>query len=216
MTESRTPKRWRVVAACCAIAMGALGGAGCSDGAAESGGGQSTGAESGNADVQMSGGYEVRPDGKLLKPKGPVPVLPKKPDRLSENSAMAAEDFARYFIGVAQYAWNSGDTTELRAISYEGCEFCKSMYAVIEERKADGGWSNNLEYKITQLESAVSHPDLADHYLVTMHIRFTTQGTYTGSKLVEGTDLRQTVTIDACNIESKWFSCGGIAARDDS
>ena len=215
MTVTRATKRWHLVVACCAIVVGALVGvAGCSEGTVESGAAQATGAESGHVDVQMSGGYEVGPDGKLLKPKGPEPVLPKQTEGMKESNGRGAESFARYFVGVAQYAWNSGDVTEFRAISSDECEVCNGMIQAIESRFNNGGWTRNLKYLVTESREGVEVPGPDQRYAVPLRLTYSTDGEYTGTKLVPAQKDYMLLEVQACREIDSWIACGG-GAQDD-
>ena len=223
MTHSATPTL-RARAGFALLLMGALLIGGCSDeadphsGGHASGGGAASGGGTPDAEpdgVQMSGGYAVGPDGKLLKPSNaPIPVEPSPPASISEDTPAAAEDFARYFVAVAEYSWNSGDTTTLRAISTPECKMCTSIADDIDERNEKGGWSQGLEYKITELEPAVSHPYNQATQVIVLHI--TTSGTaaYDGSELSVLTPRDELVESHICRLSDKWRVCGGVGARD--
>ena len=131
----------------------------------------SSGGES-SPDQSMSGGYAVGPDGKLLKPStGPDPILPDTPASITENTPDAAERFARYFVAVTEYAWNSGDTTRLREISTEDCELCNSMTTSIESGYENGEWVQGLKYRVSQTDRPVPFPHESDKYAVLIHVR---------------------------------------------
>ena len=63
------------------------------------------------------------------RPTGPIDVdPPERPaamDNADEAGAVAA---AEYFLRLTVYASATGDTTELEAMSGEGCKFCDTMF----------------------------------------------------------------------------------------
>lgn len=196
-----------------AVALSACTGVGGpTSGATSSGGAAATPTDSA---PQMSGDYVVGADGKLLKPTdGPVPIAPTPPASITEDTPEAAEDFARYFVAVAEYAWNSGDTTELRAISTADCEMCTSIAEDIDDRTAKGGWSQGLTYDITETEPAILHPDDDSVRVVVLHVTTKVEATYTGSELRGPRNSDELVEIHSCPSGSGWQACGGGGARD--
>ena len=78
----------------------------------------------GEPDYGMSHGYQVQSDGSLKRP----PVTDKAPERPEEMSAggeTGAKATARYYLNAYSYAWNTGDTAPIKAISDEECAFAK-------------------------------------------------------------------------------------------
>lgn len=164
---------------------------------------------------QMSGDYVVGADGKLLRPThGPTPIAPTPPASITEDTTEAAEEFARYFVAVAEYAWNSGDTTELRAISTADCEMCTAIAEDIDDRTAKGGWSQGLTYDITETEPAILHPDDASIRVVVLHISTSGVSTYDGSQVSPLSVRHELVEVHTCPGVGGWQVCGGVGARD--
>lgn len=223
MTHSATPTL-RARAGFALLLMGALLIGGCSDeadphsGGHASGGGAASGGGTPDTEpdgVQMSGGYAVGPDGKLLKPSNaPIPVEPSPPASISEDTPAAAEDFARYFVAVAEYSWNSGDTTTLRAISTPECKMCTSIADDIDERNEKGGWSDRLRYYIAETEPSFSHPHDADIQVVVLHVSTSYRATYSGASLGNGRTYDELVEVHVCRSSTQLRACGGGGARD--
>ncbi len=203
------------VAATGLMAAAALGA--CSDGEQSSGAAVSSGAEppaSSSPEPSMSGGYVVGPDGKLLKPTdAPVPVLPEAPASITENTPEAAEDFARYFVAVTEYAWNSGDTTRLKEISTEDCVLCSDAFDSIDRNLSAGGWSENLEYSVNRVETAVAYPGVSDKYAVLLHIEVSADAFYDGKEARRLPVENQLMELHTCFSE-QWNACGGVGADD--
>lgn len=220
MTHSSTATL-RARAGFAVLAVGAVALVGCTTGNGTPSGTVQSGATAAGATggpssaESMSGGYRVGADGKLLKPDdGPVPVPPSTPASIGEDTPEAAEEFARYFVAVAEYAWNSGDTTELRAISTTDCEMCTGIAADIDEEVASGGWTQGLEYQVTSTETPTRHPNIDAAYVVIVHVTTRANRTYDGTSLSSLGDLRDLIELHTCRYNDEWRACGGVGARD--
>lgn len=164
---------------------------------------------------QMSGDYVVGADGKLLKPTdGPVPIAPTPPASITEDTPEAAEDFARYFVAVAEYAWNSGDTTELRAISTSDCGLCQGLIDDIGQDTDSGGWTKNLVYQITEVETPVAHPDKLGAFAVLLHVTTHADAIYDGISLSSIDPHDELIELHTCIGSEGWQTCGGTGAND--
>lgn len=166
------------------------------------------------AQPSMSGGYAVGPDGKLVKPSdAPTPTLPATPTTLTQNTPAAAEDFARYFVAVTEYAWNTGDTTTLREISTDDCILCDGMAHNIETRYGSGGWNQNLRYEITEVNSPLPYPGVPDKHVSILHVRTSVEARYDGYKLERVQPRDELIELHSCFMQS-WTACGGVGADD--
>lgn len=189
----------------------------CSDGEQSSGAAVSSGAEppaSSSPEPFMSGGYVVGPDGKLLKPTdAPIPVLPEAPASITENTPKAAEDFARYFVAVTEYAGNTGDTARMREISTDDCVLCNGMALAFEERYSSGGWNNGLSYRVTEVEEAVQYPDVPGKFAIVIHVTSSGKEKYDGESLSGMSPSAELIELHAC-FDRAWLACGGVGAND--
>ncbi|MDN6794120.1 MAG: DUF6318 family protein [Propionibacterium sp.] len=223
MTHSAT-QTLRARAGFALLLMGALLIGGCSgegdphSGGHASGGGAASGGGTPDAEpdgVQMSGGYAVGPDGKLLKPSNaPIPVEPSPPASISEDTPAAAEDFARYFVAVAEYSWNSGDTTTLRAISTPECKICQSVIKDVESTNASGGWTEGLAYSIHELEPPVQDPNRPNRLATVLHIETGAHTTYREGALTNAASRRELLELHSCWDTVRWSACGGTGTDD--
>jgi hypothetical protein len=165
-------------------------------------------------ELSMSGGYVVGPDGNLLKPSdGPEPQPPASPTSIGDNTSEAAEEFARYFIAVTEYAWNTGDTALLREIGTEDCELCNGMATNVEERYRKGGWNDNLRYEVTQADSPIPYPNVNNKYAILLHVTTSVDARYDGDRLDEHDTVKELVEVHTCFTEN-WVACGGGGADD--
>lgn len=197
------------VGVCCA----AVSGCGAVDdgpgdsGASASGGGVPTGV------VQMSGGYEVDGQGRLVQPERSWPELVVDPV-MQEESVAGVEAFARYFVAVAERAWNTGDTTELERISSQECSLCSNMISSIGDRYTAGGWVDGLDYGVKSVSAPTAHPQDSRKYSVTL--RFTTNAlaSYDGSSVSPVSDVREVLELHTCWTGQAWVACGAIGSPD--
>lgn len=220
-TVCRMPHTGPLVRALAVAATGIMAAAtlgACSDGEQSSGAAVSSGAEppaSSSPEPSMSGGYVVGPDGKLLKPTdAPVPVLPETPASITENTPEAAEDFARYFVAVTEYAWNSGDTTRLKEISTEDCVLCEQTIAAIADEHTSSSWTVGLRYEITSAEDAILISEQEDMYAVVLHVRSSSMASYDGKSVQPYGPFDELIELHTCRTGDVWLACGGVGADD--
>ncbi|MFT3942713.1 MAG: DUF6318 family protein [Ancrocorticia sp.] len=87
------------------------------------------------------------------KPTGPIDVdPPERPaamDNADEAGAVAA---AEYYLRLTVYAAATGDTTELEAMSGEGCKFCENYISSVNELHGDGGWAEPASVSTSLLD----------------------------------------------------------------
>lgn len=101
----------------------------------------------------MSGGYEIGPDGVLVRPAehaASTYTKPELPEEAKENTQRGAEAAAEHYLAMATYAWNTGDATGLKALSDEGSGFAKSLIQQIES-DYDGGWTYGHSLTLNKL-----------------------------------------------------------------
>ena len=68
---------------------------------------------SASSEPAMSGGYEIGPDGVLVRPAehaASTYTKPELPEEAKENTERGAELAAEYLLDTLAYAWNTGDT----------------------------------------------------------------------------------------------------------
>ena len=77
---------------------------------------QSSPLTSSSTDAAMSGGYQIGPDGVLVRPAehaASTYTKPELPKEAKENTERGAELAAEYYHALLTYAWNTGDTQPL-------------------------------------------------------------------------------------------------------
>ena len=105
---------------------------------------QLTPAPSLSSEAAMSGGYQIGPDGILVRPSqyaADTYAKPELPEEAKENTERGAEAAAEYYLAVATYAWNTGDTSAISALSGDASGFAQSLI-----NKIDNDYSNGWVY----------------------------------------------------------------------
>ena len=79
-----------------------------------------------SSEAAMSGGYQIGPDGVLVRPAqyaADTYTKPELPDEAKENTERGAELAAEYVVETLTYAWNTGDTQPFADITEAGVKF---------------------------------------------------------------------------------------------
>ncbi len=82
----------------------------------------------------------------LAMPKPPMPA------EATENTQQGAVRAAVRFFELYRYAFVTGDTTDLAAMSEDRCVFCKSAIDDATALHKSGGWANSWTLRITNIE----------------------------------------------------------------
>ena len=96
---------------------------------------------SSSTDAAMSGGYQIGPDGVLVRPAehaASTYTKPELPEEAKENTERGAELAAEHYIATLSYAWNTGDTLPLEAISDPDDSFRNKFISDIHNTYSSG------------------------------------------------------------------------------
>ena len=107
---------------------------------------------SSSTEAAMSGGYQIGPDGVLVRPAehaASTYTKPQLPEEAKENTERGAELAAEYYHALMGYSWNTGDTSALLGISDPDSTFATSYADDVAELYSNG-WAYGSE-------SAISH-----------------------------------------------------------
>ena len=152
----------RAAAGLAVVCVLALGAAGCAlkDARAEASASASASAavaraEKGIADANASATASreaaLTPELKTQRDTALAEPAPAKPDQMNEETAEGAVASVYYFLDLYRYAFMTGNTTELAAMSEDGCVFCNSVIDQATELHKEGGWANRWEQDITNI-----------------------------------------------------------------
>ena len=176
-----------------------------------------------SSEPPMSGGYAIGPDGVLVRPAqfaADTYTKPELPEAAKENSERGAEAAAEHYLALLVYAWNTGDTEPLAAMSDPNSVFANTYVTNIGDLYK-GGWSYGTSSKITDVLRVEPIPpngaDIPDNsVLVKFHIvsidGMKCQGVRTKEQTPEyGSTLSLILTWN----DGQWVEVQGRVLRDE-
>ena len=108
---------------------------------------------SASSEPAMSGGYAIGPDGVLVRPTefaADTYTKPELSEAAKENSERGAELAAEHYVATLSYAWNTGDTQTLAALSAEQVPFADGHINAINSLYSNG-WAYGNTATITSI-----------------------------------------------------------------
>ena len=108
---------------------------------------------SNSTEAAMSGGYQIGPDGVLVRPAehaASTYTKPELPEEAKENTERGAELAAEYYHALMGYSWNTGDTSALLGISDPDSTFATSYADDVAELYSNG-WAYGSESEISHI-----------------------------------------------------------------
>ena len=108
---------------------------------------------SASSEPAMSGGYEIGPDGVLVRPAefaADTYTKPELPETAKENTERGAELAAEHYVASLSYAWNTGDTQTLASLSAENVPFADGYINAIDSLYSNG-WAYGNSATITSI-----------------------------------------------------------------
>ena len=172
----------------------------------------------GEPDYGMSHGYQVQSDGSLKRP--PITdKAPEQPEEMSAGGEAGAAAAARYYLNAYSYAWNTGDTAPIKAISDEECAFCQREIAQIDEFYSNGYWAKGTYASITNTDSIDRVSDDATDaaiYDVQFHIDEHTPEGYSSKGYESGSRYDTIIKFRVQWKENEWRVIDGRAADADA
>ena len=94
-----------------------------------------------STEAAMSGGYQIGPDGVLVRPAehaASIYTKPQLPEEAKENTERGAEAAAEYYLATLAYAWNTGDTFPFEAVSDPNDSFRNKFISDIHDTYSSG------------------------------------------------------------------------------
>ena len=101
----------------------------------------------------MSGGYQIGPDGVLVRPAehaASTYTKPELPEEAKENTERGAELAAEYLLDTLTYAWNTGDTQPFEDVTQPGENFRETYIQNINNIYSKG-WLFGNDTTITNI-----------------------------------------------------------------
>ncbi|WP_143221356.1 MULTISPECIES: DUF6318 family protein [Actinomyces] len=114
----------------------------------------STPEASSTATPTTSAGAPVSLGPELAAQRATALAMPKpvKPSEASENTEQGAVNAAVHFIALYRYAFITGDTADLAAMSEDRCTFCASAINAVTDLHSKGGWANFWKLELTDIQ----------------------------------------------------------------
>ena len=182
-----------------------------------------TPAPTASSEPAMSGGYQIGPDGVLVRPAeyaADTYPKPELPEAAKENTERGAEAAAEHYLALLVYAWNTGDTQPLADMSDANSDFANTYITNIDDLY-NGGWSYGTSSRITDVHRVEPVPangtDIPDNsILVKFHIvsidGIKCQGVRTKDQTLE---YGSTLSLIFTWREGKWVEIQGRVIRDE-
>ena len=108
-------------------------------------------------EAAMSGGYQIGPDGVLVRPAehaASTYTKPELPEEAKENTERGAELAAEYLLDTLIYAWNTGDTQPFENMTEPGEKFRESHIKNVNALYTNG-WMYGNTTTVTNIVSVL-------------------------------------------------------------
>jgi len=102
-----------------------------------------------NASATASREAALTPELRAKRDAALAEPAPEKPEQMNDQTREGAAMTAWYFLELYRYAYMTGNTTELAAMSDDRCQFCKSVIDRATNLHQNGGWADKWDQEIT-------------------------------------------------------------------
>ena len=178
---------------------------------------------SASSEPAMSGGYEIGPDGVLVRPAefaADTYTKPELPEAAKENSERGAEAAAEHYLAVATYAWNTGDTAAIAALSDDASGFAQSLISKIDVDYSNGwvyGKSLTIDHVLLLEPVPANGSDVPPN---TIGVKFSVtavDGTKCSGKhiTVHDEEYQSTISLFMTWRENRWIETRGRAEANE-
>ena len=174
-------------------------------------------------DAAMSGGYQIGPDGVLVRPAehaASTYTKPELPEEAKENTEKGAEAAARHYLDLIVYAWNSGDTQPLVDMSDPSSNFATGHIANTKEMYTNGWSFGNTAtvQEVLRLEAVPTQGGTIPPN--TIGVRFRVNANYgtrcKGQSItVDNTEHSSTISLFMTWTDGRWIEVQGSAKDHD-
>ena len=182
-----------------------------------------TPAPSVSSEAAMSGGYQIGPDGVLVRPAqyaADTYTKPELPEEAKENTERGAEAAAEHYLALLVYAWNTGDTQPFADMSAPSSQFASAIVRDVNERY-DSGWTYGLESNITHVLRVepieANGKDVPEGSIVVKYRVDSYDGTYCTKTKVHtaASRYKSTLTLIMTWRDGQWIETQGRFAGDE-
>ena len=177
---------------------------------------------SSSTDAAMSGGYQIGPDGVLVRPAehaASTYTKPELPKEAKENTERGAELAAEYLLDTLTYAWNTGDTQPFEDITQSENNFRKTYINNIH-RRYSRGWVYNYKAAVTNIvavEAVTDQNSGAEPNTILILFDITTSnGTSCNEQqiIVRNDEFKVSLGLFMTWKDGRWIETGGDVERD--
>ena len=182
-----------------------------------------TASASASSEAAMSGGYQIGPDGVLVRPAqyaADTYTKPELPEEAKENTERGAEAAAEHYLALLIYSWNTGDTQPLANMSDPSSNFAKNHIANTQEMYTNG-WSygNSVTVQeVLRLEAVSSQDGTIPPNTVGVRFRVSANnGTRCKGQsiIVDDSEHSSTITLFMTWKDNRWTEVQGSATDHD-
>ncbi len=176
-----------------------------------------------SSEAAMSGGYQIGPDGVLVRPAqyaADTYTKPELPAEATENTERGAEAAAEHYLALLIYSWNTGDTQPLADMSDPSSNFAKNHIANTQEMYTNG-WSygNSVTVQeVLRLEAVSSQDGTIPPNTVGVRFRVSANnGTRCKGQsiIVDDSEHSSTITLFMTWKDNRWTEVQGSAIDHD-
>ena len=183
----------------------------------------STASASASGEAAMSGGYQIGPDGILVRPAqyaADTYTKPELPEEAKENTERGAELAAEYVVETLTYAWNTGDTQPFADITEPG-EVFRETYIDGVNRLYAHGWMYDNKATVTNIVAVDpitdQNSDAQPNTILVLFDVTTSNGTSCVDQriIVSENEFNVSLGLFMTWKDGRWIATGGDVSRDD-
>ena len=176
-----------------------------------------------SGEAAMSGGYQIGPDGVLVRPAehaASTYTKPELPEEAKENTERGAEAAAEYYLALLIYAFNTGDTKPFADMSSPTSKFASDYINDVNEQYSDGwnyGMESNITYVLRVEPVEANGNDVPQDSILVKFRTETYEGTSCTRTKVEtpASKYKSTVTFIMTWQDGKWKEIQGRTVSDN-
>ena len=175
-----------------------------------------------SGEAAMSGGYQIGPDGILVRPAehaASTYTKPELPEEAKENTERGAELAAEHYHALMGYTWNTGDTSALLGMSDPGSTFATS-FADDVAKLYSNGWAYGSTSEVTHIVRVEPIPENGNDVhpntiAVTFQLSSRTGVTCQGQRIVKrDQEYQSLLTLYMTWQDNRWLETQGNLITD--
>ena len=175
-----------------------------------------------SGEAAMSGGYQIGPDGILVRPAehaASTYTKPELPEEAKENTERGAELAAEYLLDTLTYAWNTGDTQPFEDITQPGNNF-RETYLNNIHKLYKHGWMYDYKASVTNIVAVEpvndQNSEAEPNTILVLFDVTTSNGTSCIDRRIIVNDSEFTVSLGLFMTwkDGRWIETGGDVSRD--